>query len=218
MKMIAYRPIRKEDYAQVKDIICKSFSLDAYITNSKLLEAVKNQYFYSCLAEATYTCVAEKEGLTVGVIMGNAKSDYSVIRHFPYLLITLWYEMKIALYSRKYKKQVAGYQDIHAIYREFSAKHKGEFDGVLTLFAVNQDCRGCGVGKALLDYLLNYLGKQKVKCIYLYTDTTCTYEFYEHRGFERIESKKIQMERSGKLFQMEVFLYRHSLVDGETHK
>lgn len=215
MGIITYRPIRKEDHAHVEDIICKVFSLDAYITNAKLLEAVKTQYLYSCLSEATYTCIAEKEGQTVGVIMGNAKSDYSAIKHFPYLVKDLWYGMKIALYGRKYKKQAAGYKDIHTIYREFSGKHKGEFDGVLTLFAVNQDCRGFGIGKTLLEYLLNYLEKQEVKHIYLYTDTTCTYEFYERRGFERMESKELRMEHGGKPFQMEVFLYGYSLAKGE---
>lgn len=218
MGMIIYRPIRKGDYAQVKDIICKAFSLDAYITNEKLLDAVKSQYLYSCLSEATYTCVAEKDGQTVGVIMGNAKSDYSAIKHIPYLIKDLWYGMKMVLYGRRYRKQAAGYKDIHTIYREFSAKHKGEFDGVLTLFAVNQDCRGFGIGKNLLERLMDYLENQKVKHIYLYTDTTCTYEFYEHRGFERLESKELQMERGGKPFQMEVFLYGYLLAKGESHE
>lgn len=218
METFSYRPIRKGDYAQMKDIICKAFSLDAYLTNEKLLEAVKTQYLYSCLSEATYTCIAEKNGQTVGVIMGNAKSDYSVIRHMPYLIKDLWYGIKIALYGRKYRKQAAGYKDLHTIYREFSDKHQGEFDGILTLFAVNQNCRGFGVGKTLLEHLIGYLEKQRVKHIYLYTDTTCTYEFYEHRGFERLESKELQMERGGKPFQMEVFLYGYSLAKGEPHK
>lgn len=218
METIFYRPIRKRDHAQVKDIICKAFSLDAYVTNAKLLEAVKTQYLYSCLSEATYTCVAEKDGQTVGVIMGNAKGDHSAIRHLPYLIKDLWYGMKIALYGRKYRRQAAGYKDIHTIYREFSDKHKGEFDGVLTLFAVDQDRRGLGVGNTLLDHLLGYWERQKVKRIYLYTDTTCTYGFYEHRGFERLESKGLQIERDGKPFQMEVFLYGYSLAKREPHK
>lgn len=218
METILYRPIRKGDYPQVKDMICNAFSLDAYVTNEKLLEAVKNQYLYSCLSEATYTCVAEKEGQAAGVIMGNAKTDYSAIRHLPYLIKNLWYGAKIALYGRKYRKQAAGYRDIHTIYQEFSDKHKGAFDGVLTLFAVNQDCRGFGMGKNLMERLMGYWEKQGVKHIYLYTDTTCTYEFYEHRGFERLESKELQVERGGKPFQMEVFLYGYSLANGKTHK
>ena len=96
---------------------------------------------------------------------------------------------------------------VHEIYHNFSRKHKGEFDGVLTLFAVNENCRGLGVGKTLLAGLLEYLKKQDVKHIYLYTDTTCNYGFYEYQGFERLEEQSIVLTKDGHSFDMDVFLY-----------
>lgn len=57
------------------------------------------------------------------------------------------------------------------------------------------------------------------RCIFVISHLyTCTYEFYEHRGFEQLESKGLQVERGGKPFQMEVFLYGYSLANGKSHK
>lgn len=85
------------------------------------------------------------------------------------------------------------HRNVHHIYNIFPKKHRGEFDGVLTLFAVDEELRGLGVGKSLLKGLLDYLRKHNTKCIYLYTDSTCNYGFYEQNGFERIEQQNIEM-------------------------
>lgn len=78
---------------------------------------------------------------------------------------------------------------------------------MLTLFAVDENCRGFGVGKALLSGFLKYLKEQEVRHIYLYTDTTCNYGFYEHQDFKRLEEQTLKLTRNGETFQMDVFLY-----------
>nr|WP_317282468.1 GNAT family N-acetyltransferase [uncultured Sellimonas sp.] len=210
MENILYRPIEKRDYETIKDIICHAFFLDQYMEDKRLLEAVKSQYLYNCLLEATYTCVAEKNGTIVGVIMGNAKKDYHMFYHIPYLTKLFWYMLKLFWHAKKQKDQAAGYQRLQKIYHQFYNRHKGEFDGVLTLFAVNADCRGLGIGKNLMKRCMTYLKRKQVHRIYLYTDTTCTYEVYEHWGFKRLEEAPLQMKRLGKAFHMDIFLYGYS--------
>lgn len=45
-----------------------------------------------------------------------------------------------------------------------------------------------GIGTMLLNELKN---QEKGKEIYLYTDNACTYQFYEHRGFEKAGEKEV---------------------------
>lgn len=211
MDTIKYRPIEERDFLAVGEIINRAFGLYRYVSDKKTLDCFKNQYVYSCLLEATYTCVAEQNGKIVGVIMGNAKSDYKILSHLKYLLHTIQYGIKMKYYGRKFKAGIEDYKRLHEIYRSFSDKHKGEFDGVLTLFAVNENCRGLGVGTNLLSGLSEYLKGTNTKRIYLYTDTTCNYGFYEHKGFERLEEQPLAMTKDGKPFEMNVFLYGFSV-------
>lgn len=189
------------------EIINQAFGLFRYVTDGKILKYFKRQYVYSCLSEATYTCVAEKDGQIVGVIMGNAKKDYNVLKHIFYIIKTAVYSSKMVWYLRKNKKMIEDFKKLHRIYQKILQKHKSEFDGVLTLFAVNENYRGYGIGKALLEKLFNYLQEQQVKKIYLYTDTTCNYGFYEHQGFKRLEEQALELIKEKEKFQMNVFLY-----------
>ncbi|HWT26644.1 MAG TPA: GNAT family N-acetyltransferase, partial [Mobilitalea sp.] len=195
----------------VGEILNQAFGLFRYVSDSQTLECFKMQYVYSCLSEAIYTCVSEQDGKIIGVIMGHAKTDYHILRHLPYVANMARYSLKMKYLSRKSKAGIKDYKNLHKIYHNFSQKHKGEFDGVLTLFAVDESCRGFGVGKNLLAGLLDYLHEQNVKRIYLYTDTTCSYGFYEHMGFERLEEQILNLTREGNPFQMKVFLYGYSL-------
>ncbi len=211
MKGILYRPIEQKDYAVIGEIINEAFGLYRYVPHPKLLENVKQQYVYSCLSEATYTCVAEQNGEVVGVIMGNAKFDYKFFRHLSAICGTAWYSLKLMLFGWKSQASIKDYKNLHKVYNTFSQKHKGEFDGILTLFAVRESCRGFGVGKKLLNGLLEYLRNQGTHRIYLYTDDACNTGFYEHQGFERLEEQPLDMIRDGKTFELNVFLYGYSL-------
>lgn len=209
MEGIKYRSMDKNDCLSVSEIINQAFGLNQYVSEEKALKCFKQQYVYSCLSEATYTLVAEQNDKVIGVIMGNAKSDYKILAHLRYMLLSFGYGIKMKYYGRKSKEGIEDYKRLHEIYHNFSKKHKGEFDGVLTLFAVNENCRGLGVGKELLVGLQEYLKKQKVKHIYLYTDTTCNYGFYEHQGFERWEEQSLLLTKNGHPFDMNVFLYSY---------
>lgn len=64
-------------------------------------------------------------------------------------------------------------------------------DGEIIFLAADPDCKIKGTGTALLNALEE---KERGKTLYLYTDNACTYQFYEHRGFKRVEEKEIVLE------------------------
>lgn len=64
--------------------------------------------------------------------------------------------------------------------------------GKLMIFlAADPDNSRKGVGSLLLEELER---RESGKEIFLYTDSNCTYQFYEKRGFERAAEKEILME------------------------
>lgn len=129
MENIKYRKIEKRDYLAVGEILNQSFGLFHYVSDKKTLNCFKLQYVYSCLAEATYTCVAEKDNKIVGVIMGNAKTDYCIFKHIIYLCKTIEYSLKMKYYSKKSNTRTDDYDKIHKIYHQFSKNIKESLMG-----------------------------------------------------------------------------------------
>ena len=80
-------------------------------------------------------------------------------------------------------------------------------DGEIRFLAANPDSKVKGIGT----YLLNELSMREAgKEIYLFTDTYCTCQFYERRGFERVGEKEIILELSDDV-GIKCLLYRKKL-------
>ncbi len=185
MTEIIYRPIKKSDFGSVSSLIEETFELADFVSDKGLLTTFCKSYLYDCLAEATFIEVAEKDKQVIGVIMGNADSEYSYVEHANYFFQLGIQKVKILL--NKNKKELKHYNEMLAVYDKFYQKHKDKFDGVLTLFAVDESYQGHGIGKQLFTDLESYLKEKKVKRIYLFTDDSCNYGFYEYNGFKRLE-------------------------------
>ena len=83
-------------------------------------------------------------------------------------------------------------------------KKRASPDGEICFLAAGPAMQGQGIGTLLL----NKLTKRKAgKLIYLYTDDNCTYQFYEHKGFEQSEEKKVTIEIHGKTTPLTCLLY-----------
>lgn len=81
---------------------------------------------------------------------------------------------------------------------------KNKPDGEIIFLAADPDCKVKGVGTALLNALEE---REKGKTIYLHTDDACTYQFYEHRGFERKEETDIVLEMPKGNVPLKCFIY-----------
>ena len=81
-------------------------------------------------------------------------------------------------------------------------------DGEILFLAADPDCRIKGIGTALLNALEE---KEEGKTLYLYTDDACTYQFYEHRGFERAEEKEIILKMPKGRVPLKCFVYSKAI-------
>ncbi len=83
-------------------------------------------------------------------------------------------------------------------------KASNQPDGELNFLAVDPAINGKGIGSRLLDELAR---REKGKLIYLFTNTGCSYEFYDKRGFERPYTRQIDILMRGKKIPHECYLY-----------
>lgn len=208
MKEFTYRRLEKSDYTEVQNLINDAFGLHNYVGDERTLAKVKKMYLCSCLSEQKFNMVALNEGKIVGIIMGGSKSDKFKLSNISNVAKLMYYTVSLWFTNRN---KSGGYNQVHMAYGELIEGMKNDFDGVLTLFAVKKDIRGFGVGKELLSKLNQYYLDHNTNRIYLYTDDTCNYGFYEHMGFNRIKEKQVTVIRENKERKLDVYLYARKI-------
>lgn len=202
MEKLTYRKLDKSDYYDIQNLISNAFYLSKYVSDEKILKKVKKMYLYSCLAEQKFNMVATYGEEIVGVIMGASKKDKFKLKNIVNTIALLYHSASIWF---SYKK--SGYNQVNKAYDELISDIKNEFDGVLTLFIVKDNVQGLGIGKELLSKLKRYYKENNTNKIYLYTDDTCNYGFYDHMGFYRLKEKKVDVIRNNKKEKLKVYLY-----------
>lgn len=69
-------------------------------------------------------------------------------------------------------------------------------DNEVTLLAVDRDVHGLGVGSVLLDAAVSHLSSHGATRAHLYTDSNCSWKFYELHGFKRTATHRAQPRRA----------------------
>lgn len=210
MENIIYREIQKKDYDYIREMMNKNFHLYEYIEDERVLKTFLNSYLYSCLAEKTFSMVAEKNGQTIGVILGKANKIFNISSYILNSVKYLYYIFLTILKSKFYGIDLKQYKGITRIYKELMKKSNKNFEGVLTLFVVSKNFQGYGIGKKLLSYFFDYEKLHNVKNIYLYTDSKCNYKFYDTQGFEKLNEDIFKVKNKNKEFDLQIFLYEYN--------
>ena len=86
---------------------------------------------------------------------------------------------------------------------------KNKPDGEIIFLAADPDSKIKGVGSALLRALEKCIPG---KTLYLHTDDACTYQFYEHHGFLRVEEQNIVLEMPKGKIPLKCFIYSKTIV------
>lgn len=213
MNELTYRKIEKTDYEEVKKIINEAFKLYKLVDDKELLNKVLTIYLHSCLQETTYSLIATKDNKPIGVILGNVSKNNSIKNSIYHFGVVLSNYISIALRNSKEKKELKQFGTVSKAYEKLLEYRKDEFQGSITLFAVREGYRGFGIGKTLVNNLLNYMRENQVKKLYLFTDTICNYGFYESQGFKRVDTITLDMSSQShdSISSLDVFLYSYDL-------
>lgn len=209
MSEVIYRSLEQKDYEDVKFLIDDAFGFSKFIKDLKFLDSMLNLYLHSCILDSSFANVAEKNGEVIGIILGNADMDTNRLKKFHNVLSSINSICRLIFARKENKKAIKAFLEIDKAYKEIIKGKKADFQGALELFIVSQKSRGFGVGKNLLNHLLDYMKNMKVDSFYLYTDDRCNYGFYDSQGFTRIGEKNICFEHFN--MSLDVFLYSYTL-------
>ncbi|QKS69902.1 GNAT family N-acetyltransferase [Paenalkalicoccus suaedae] len=189
---VEIREVRQEDISEVKRLVARTWGIDGVFDDRTSLEVAASLFVNTFLHNGTFGRVAVLNEEIVGLIIGSARGDAPRLRMLteePIELIAGALGLEEADVTR-----IQGYlSTIFTSYEKLLSPHKENYQGCLELFVVDTKARGNQVGKRLLQELTTYFYKHRVETYYLFTDTNCTYGFYDHNGFTRREKEELTL-------------------------
>ena len=181
--MIIYRSFAPEDIPALAEIVGETWNFRRMCRRGEDPAVMALDYLKGCLAESTAAFVAEEDGKAAGLISVRAEK-----KTLPRLFL-----------SEKREEADGGLRR--------QAEEAGmKFDGELTLFAVRPKMRGRGAGRELYRRALDYLKEEGCRRFFLYTDSSCTYQFYDARGLACL-GRTAMPPADGSSREFVIFLY-----------
>lgn len=192
--------LRRKDHKKIIQYAIEGMHSNAYIDNKVLLNLYGKYSWYLELTNATKIIAAYIDNEIVGVLVANMVGEKKKYRSFCKTMYMKVFEVMqriifkdgVDLYDSTNKEMLDNY------------KKERSLDGEISFFVVKSDMREQGIGTKILNEFENI---EKGKEIYLFTDDNCTYQFYEHRGFERVGEKNIILTPNNKKVPLKCLLY-----------
>ena len=197
---IEIKELRKQDHKKAIKWAIKWMNLNRYLDEGILLD-LYGRYFWNLeLLKATQVISAYYNNEFVGILLARMKDEKPTYKSF---LKNIYVKVFDVLQKVFAGKGVDSYDDANKeMLAEYSSKVK--INGEIVFLASNPDIKIKGVGTKLLQ---EFEKREKGKQVYLYTDDACTYQFYDHRNFERVGEKNIELEIRGKIIPITCMLY-----------
>lgn len=173
---------------------------DMYLSSPFLRKLYGRYFWYLGKNRATHIIAAYEGDTLAGVLLAEMKGRES--KHY-----SAWRQFYVKIFDFL---QNTFFKDSAGLYESTNAEMFAEFeesyspDGEIVFLAANPDIKVKGIGSMLLAELER---REKGKRIHLYTDDFCTYQFYEHKGFDRISERNIKIDFGNEQVELKCFLY-----------
>lgn len=203
--MIEIREIRKQDYKKARQFAIQGMHLNWYMDSKLVLDLYARYFLDMEMNRATKTYGAYIGDDFVGVLLADMKGEPKRHQSFlkqAYVKVFDWLQHLVA------GAGVGAYDKANQdMFRSFCRNN--DPDGEIIFLAADPDCGVKGIGTALLTA---FEAEEKGKLVHLYTDDACTYQFYEHRGFNRAESRDVVVDLGKKKVPLKCLLYSKKIV------
>lgn len=196
--MLTIKPLQQKDLLTPIDFAVKGMHFNRYFDSAKIARQYGWFFWFSELQRASQVIAAYDSDQLAGVLLARMAGEQPVFNIGWRWLITKPFEKIEALVAADYLN--ANRQML----TKYCSKHQPA--GEINFLAVDPHRLGQGVGSLLLNELTR---REKGKNVYLFTDSNCSYHFYDRRGFMRYGQQRIV--KNGEA--LDCFLYAKNLVD-----
>lgn len=196
------KELQRRDGRRAISFAITGMHFDWYLSPGPLLRLYGRYFWYLELSRATQAFGAYADGWLAGVLLARFDGEPPRYRSPGRALF-----VRLFGALQRLAGGVRAYDRVNQeMLRDYRARHRP--DSELLFLAADPDAQGRGAGTALLAELARRAPGRE---LYLFTDSGCTYRFYERRGFERAGEREITLELGAKRVPLTCFLYRKTL-------
>lgn len=196
---IEIKDLDPKDYDIARQFAIEGMNLNRYTSYSYELYIYSKYFLYLELLKSTQILAAYEGDKLVGILMAQIKDEPTKVNSF---WLSAYVKSIDFIINKFYKGQNIYANTNNEMFEEY--KKNNEPNGEITFFAVDPNTRGKGIGTLLLKELEKI---EKGKKLYLFTDSGCTYQFYDHRGFSKEQERNIELPIHDKDKSLTCFLY-----------
>ena len=201
---IELKKLNKKDFGKAIDFAVTGMHFEKYTQNKTALALYGRYFLYLEMERATQIIAAYEGDRLVGIIM-------AVVEGEPKRYHSFWRCIYVKVFVFFMKHLLGGaassYDDANSrMLADY--KKNNRTDGEICFLAADPNAQGKGIGSKLLAELER---RESGKKIYLFTDNNCTWQFYEHKGFERVGEKEIEMDIAGADVPLTCLLYAKTM-------
>lgn len=197
---IRIREIAREDYEKAIGFSLYGMHDNWYTDDKEELLTFGKYFFYKELDEATQAFSATLDGKFVGALLAKVEGEekrYQTEEQIAFVkridaILAARFPGSFDSYGKANEEMFASYLQNH------------QPDGEISFLDADPSLQGKGIGTALLEALEE---KEKGKELYVFTDSGCTYPFYEHRGFIKYGEKRVVFSLPKGNIPLTCFLY-----------
>ena len=181
---IQYRRATPEDFTAIVDLFIINMNLSVFTTatDKQALRQLATLFLAKDCHRATFIQVAEKDDIICGVVIGVTRDDQHKALSFDAKSIIDQIEKNLLLSEQG--RQILS--DLQVKEAAGAKRKKVDFDSELQFFCVDPNYRRHRIGATLIRAFETYLVVQGATTYALYTDTLCTYQYYDNNGYQRI--------------------------------
>jgi GNAT superfamily N-acetyltransferase len=202
---LQFKKYNKRYLGSCSELIKTTWNFEEGHKNYKKVDLIYKYFLLTCENYSEHLDIIVDENDNVKGLLFGSIEDASYMQRIKYkfksLKLKLWNFYHLALGNfgdRKIAVEIKG--EINTI-DEFVEVHSDEFDSEINLFIISPELRGKGYGKKLMDRYVEFCKENELNTVFLWTDISCSYYFYEKYGF--------------KLYKK---FHHESLVDGDKNK
>lgn len=182
---IQYRTYRNQDYAAAIHMVMEAWRYNEWLP-PKTAKAMGEYYTAELLAGSNEVWIAEKDGEAVGI--AAVKNNRKRKKRLGYVIRRFLACARILLCGQG-KSEFFQFIKTEELDEELLKESGRSYDAELTLLIVRPGMKGAGIGDRLYREVWDYLERENLQTICLFTDSSCNYGFYEHKGMRRIAQK-----------------------------
>ncbi len=216
MDQIDYRKVREADYTKVEELIRKTWGSKSNHP-AHIERALRKVNLYHYLSEQNYSCVAVRGSEVVGIILGRSDHLPYLPNKLKYLFPLLLNKMRLCL-SRRGRRILRNARAEAKADKQLLRSARKQFDGELVLFVTDSSVQRHGIGTSLLRRFYQFMEQNNSKNLYLFTDTTCNFGFYQRKGYRRIAEKRVHYQTHKGPASEDHFLYTKDLELCSRHR